>query len=74
VATDDPEVRELLLTIEQLLDAMRRLAELTERLAARSSLNLDERRHVTAEIDDTLNSVDQLQAMLTLRRQRFRPM
>jgi hypothetical protein len=49
-AADAPEVRALLLdaTIE-LLEALRRLALLTERLAARASLSPDEARNTPGD-------------------------
>jgi len=53
VETDDPEVRELLEAIDHLLDAMRRLAMLTERLAVRASLAPDEAHKVRREIETT---------------------
>jgi hypothetical protein len=74
VPADDTELRELLFTIEQLLVAMRRLVSLSERLAARASLNLDERRDVRAEIEMTRATVDKLEVTLTPRGQQMRPM
>jgi hypothetical protein len=47
---NDPEVAALLDTCRALLEARRRLALLTERLAARASLTADEARDVCKEI------------------------
>jgi hypothetical protein len=53
---------------------MRRLALLTERLAARASLSPDEARDAHHEIETTRQGIERLDAMLTLRRQDLRPM
>ena len=70
---DDPELTAMLDALSELLEAMRRLSLLAERLAARASLNPDETRDVQHEIETTRNGVDKIDAMLTLRRQHLRP-
>jgi hypothetical protein len=74
VPTDDPEVLALLDVQEALLEAMRRLLVLTERLLSRASLTDSEARDARHELDVTHESLKQLEAMLTLRRQHMRPM
>jgi hypothetical protein len=49
---------------------MRRLALLTERLAARASLSPDEARDARQEIETTRAAIERLDAMLTLRGQK----
>jgi hypothetical protein len=67
-------VTALLDALSELLEAMRRLALLTERLAARASLSTDAVGQVRYEIETTRNGVEKIDAMLTLRRQNLRPM
>jgi hypothetical protein len=45
-----------------------------ERLAARASLSADEARDARQEIETTRQGIEQMDAMLTLRRQDLRPM
>jgi hypothetical protein len=71
---DDPEVAALVDTCHALLEGMRRLALLTERLAARASLSPDDAREARQEIKTTRQSIEQIDAMLMLRRQDLRPM
>jgi hypothetical protein len=74
VAIDDPELAQWLESYRELLDAMRRLTTLIERLAARASLSADEARDVRHELETTRTPVEHLDAVLTLRKQRLRPM
>lgn len=74
MTADDPELADLLVSYAELLEAMRWLATLTERLAARVELTAPESQDVTAELEATRALIDQLDAMLTLRRQYLRPM
>jgi hypothetical protein len=71
---DHPEVAALLDTCHALLDGKRRLALLTERLAARASRSADKARDAHQEIETTRRGIERLDAMLTLRRQDLRPM
>jgi hypothetical protein len=73
-AAQDPEVAALLDTCRALLEGLRRLALLTERLAARASLSPDEARDARQKIETTRQDIEQIDTMLTLRRQDLRPM
>ena len=74
----DPEVAALLDAIGELLDAVRRLTRLSERLlesaTAGAPLTPEHARQVRTEIETTRGGVEEIQAMLTLPRQRLRPM
>jgi hypothetical protein len=71
--TADPETNALVDACTGLLEAIR-MTLLTERLAARASLSSDEARDVRQEIETTHAVIEQIDAMLTLRRQPLRPM
>jgi hypothetical protein len=60
--------------MSELLEVLRRLALLTERLGARASLSPEEARHVRREIDTTRDGIDRTETMLTLRGQQLRLM
>jgi hypothetical protein len=68
---DDSETAALLDACTELREALRRMTLLTERLAARASLSSDGARDVRQEIETARDSIEQMDAMLTLRRQRF---
>jgi hypothetical protein len=70
VTTDDPEVTELLDTSRELIEAIRRLLLLSGRLLSRATLTSDEAKDAKPETRELL---EQLDAMLTLRRQQLRP-
>ena len=74
----DPEVASLLDTTSHLLQALRRLHTLTERLldAATSSQPLTAENVTSArvELDAARMGIDEIEAMLALRRQTLRPM
>jgi hypothetical protein len=76
--TDDPEVTALLSANAHLLDAMRRLVTLGDRLAARATsgptLTPDEARDARAELDAARETVERIDTLLTLRRQHLRPL
>jgi hypothetical protein len=78
VTSDDPELTEWLASYRELLDAMRRLTALTERLLQRGAhgplLSAEEAQDAHRDLEATRTAVEQLDAMLTLRRQQLRPM
>jgi hypothetical protein len=75
--TDDPELVSLLNRYTELLEAMRRLATLAEKLLERAStttpLTSEEAAQARHEIDVALDGIERIDAMLTLRRQQLRP-
>jgi hypothetical protein len=75
-SSDDSEVAALLDTITELLDGMRRLRDLADRLMVRATdrLTAEELRDARRELEVTQAGIEKLEAMLLLRRQRLRPM
>ena len=71
---DTPETLDLLKAIEHLLEGMRRLTMLAERLAYRAALSEREGQDVERELTTARDHVTQLDAMVTLWRQGSRPM
>ena len=71
---DDPEVVELLQACVALLEALRRMTDLSERVLQRAVLTQAESDDARQEIATTRAGIEQLDAMLTLRRQKFRAM
>ena len=55
----------------ELINGMRRLLVLTERLSSRAGLSADEARDGKHELDATRESLEQFDAMPTLRRQQL---
>ncbi len=75
---DDHEVNALLAANAHLLEAMRRLVTLGDRLAARATcgptLTPDEAQDARAELDAARDAVERLDTLLTLRRLHLREM
>ena len=75
---DDPEVTELVAANTHLLDAMRRLVTLGDRLAARATsgptLTPREAQDARAELDGVREAIERIDTLLTLRRQHLREM
>jgi hypothetical protein len=77
VAPDDPELLALLDSYAELLEALRRLTTLSERLLERAEgrkpLTSQEAADARRELEIT-RSIERLEAMLTMRRQKLRVM
>jgi hypothetical protein len=73
---DDAEVAALLDTVKELLNGMRRLSDLSDRLITRAGdrLTRDEAQDARRELETSRAGIEKLEAMLLLRRQRLRPM
>jgi hypothetical protein len=74
---DDPEVDALLAATSELLTAFRRLTRLSERLlgsATGERLTPEQALQARREIETTREGIEEIDAMLTLRRQRLLPM
>lgn len=77
MVTDGPEVVALLDATSELPEALRRLTILAERLLASAtgeSLTAEQPEQARRERDVACDGIERLDAMLTLRRQRLRPM
>lgn len=72
--SDDPEVTALLEANAAPVEALRRLTRLAELLLSRATLTEAEAQDARHELETTRASIEQLETMLTLRRQRMRPM
>jgi membrane peptidoglycan carboxypeptidase len=72
---DDPDA--LFAATNEVLTALRRLTRLSERLlesATGEPLTPEQARQARSETETTREGIEQIDAMLTLRRQRLRPM